>query len=84
MWADCQCGEEFGSEENQSNSLIARWYGLIDLEGKIYVEDCTCWHPRAQQIADWLSANRFQVAEYLRLEKIRLTELANKYPTVEG
>ena len=81
MWVTCACGEEFGDDEQ--NPLIANWYGLIQFEGKTYVEDCTCWHARAQNIADWIDYNKREIAKYLQLEKVRLTEFANEHPTIE-
>ncbi len=81
VWAICECGTEFGSGE--AVGIVDRWYGLLEVEGKLYVQECGCWKPEAQQIADWIDANKHQIVVYLRLEKMRLTELARRHPTVE-
>jgi hypothetical protein len=81
MWTICACGEEFG--EDDSNMLISRWYGLIEFEGKTYVEDCACWHKRAEMLIGWMNSHKQEIAKYLNAEKKRLTEFAERHPTVE-
>ena len=83
MWVHCECGEEFGSQENSENMLTSNWYGLIEFEGCQYVEECVCWKERARKIAEWIDGHKHEIADYLRLEKVRLTEFANAHPTVD-
>lgn len=83
MYTFCECGEQFGSKENAEDALISTWYGIIEIEGKQYVEECTCWRERARQIADWLDHHKHAIAKYLQIEKKRLTEFAENHPTVE-
>lgn len=77
-WHHCECGEEFGSED-----CSRYWYGLIQIDGTTYAEDCNCWHPLAERIMGWIDANKQEIAKYLNLEKQRLTKLAQDHPVVE-
>ncbi len=83
MWVHCECGEEFGSQENSEDMLISNWYGLLEFEGSQYVEECTCWRDRARQLTEWIDRHKHEIADYLRLEKIRLTEFADAHPTLD-
>ena len=80
MWLTCDCGEEFGCDEQ--NALIANWYGILEFEGRKYCEDCHCWHDRARKIAAWIDGHKHEIASYLNLEKKRLTQIAESHPTV--
>lgn len=82
-WHWCECGREFGCEENQTYRRVTHWYRLIRFEGKEYVADCTCWHERAKKVCKSIDAYKKQIAKYLNLEKQRLTKLAEESPTVE-
>lgn len=79
----CDCGEQFGNEENSQDLVISKWYGMIEFEGKQYVEECGCWRERARHIAHWIDSHKHEIAKYLQLEKARLTKFAEDHPTVE-
>lgn len=82
-WHLCKCGIEYGEEDAHACSHSARYFRLINFEGDDYVEQCPCWRKRAQHIADWIDANKHQIADYLKIEKKRLTQFAKDHPTVE-
>lgn len=84
MWVTCECGREFGSEENSTNYHPSDWYGLLEFEGKTYVEYCGCWRDRAEKLTQWIDGHKHEIAKYLQLEKIRLTNIANDHPVVDS
>ena len=79
----CECGREFynpsggwdwepGELEklDKGTAQSLDWtVGTIILEGTEYVEDCDCWHPRAEKIMAFLDANAAAIADYLNGEK---------------
>lgn len=93
----CQCGAEFYNPEGgwdweegelekleKSNAQALEWtVGFIDMEGKEFVADCSCWHPRAGQIVKWLRADGYGIARFLSLDKKRMEAEAKFAPTVE-
>lgn len=83
MHTFCDCGVEFGSKENAENEVISHWYGIIEFEGKEYVEECGCWYDRARHIANWIDRHKREIAKYLQAEKVRLTKIAEDHPTVD-
>lgn len=56
--------------------------GLVEFEGRYYVDGCTCWHERAKRIASWLDAHAGAIAEYLSLERERKVRAADAAPVV--
>jgi hypothetical protein len=79
----CNCGKTYYDAVNsgysweegefEKSDAIALDYapGDIRFEGREYVDGCDCWHKRAKQIMGFIDAHRYQIAEYLSLEKKR-------------
>lgn len=57
--------------------------GLIYLEGCEFVMDCDCWHKRAEHVMAFIDAHAQQIADYLRLEKIRKQIIADVSPVAD-
>ncbi len=56
--------------------------GTVRLEGREYVEDCTCWHKRALQIMEFLEGHAHQVAQYLNDSREKAIRDAMEMPIV--
>jgi len=56
--------------------------GIIEFEGKQYVDGCTCWHDRAKRLITFFDYHAEGIAEYLSLEKARKTAEAARSPVV--
>jgi hypothetical protein len=97
--ATCHCGktyynsydQQIGWEEGELEKLEADdqaigvdfHVGRVDLEGREYVNTCTCWHERAEIVMNFLDSHAFQIAEYLTLEKARKQKEADRSPVVK-
>jgi hypothetical protein len=96
----CDCGIEYWDahnfgydwEEGEVDALQADpnarplpyAVGLIEFEGRYFVDGCSCWHPRAERIIAWLQQHADGIAQFLTLEKRRKQLAADIAPTVEG
>lgn len=93
----CECGKEFYDniqsydwEDGEIESLrsdkeavpLDYCPGDIHFEGRMYVDACSCWHKRAEQIMGFLDSHAHQIAEYLKLEKQRKQAIADQSPVV--
>lgn len=58
--------------------------GVVEFEGREYVDGCSCWHERAERVIGFLNAHAEAIAEYLSLEKERLTRQAAAAPVVRS
>lgn len=56
--------------------------GGVAFEGKIFVNACDCWHPRALLIIGFLDSHKERIAKFFALEKQCLKEAAENYPTI--
>src|SRR5262245_33466468 len=56
--------------------------GVIELEGRYYVDGCRCWHERAVRVARWILAHGVPIAEFLKENKKLLMREAETAPTV--
>ena len=94
----CKCGkiyynpdqswtiEEGELEELQANPdafAVDYTVGTVEFEGNIFANPCNCWHPRAMQIIRFIDGHKEGIAKFLTLEKKRLQEAADDYPTVK-
>jgi len=97
--AECECGKTYWDSYNSGYSwgdgeresletgrAIAVPHGVerLMIDGVIYCMDCTCWHAKAERIANWLADNRLQVNEWYRLEMKRLRHLAKEMQPYES
>lgn len=94
--AKCECGREFYNPDGgwdweegelealeKSGAKALDWtVGEIWLEGKEYVPDCDCWHPRAVKIIAFVRSHGGAIAEFLTLEKARKQREADSSPIV--
>lgn len=93
----CECGKEYYDgvqtydwEEGELERLEADTQavgldytpGDITIEGRTYVDACTCWHKRAERIMAFIDGHGHKIASYLTLEKRRKQDAANEAPTV--
>jgi predicted dehydrogenase len=97
---DCECGIEYwdsynggydwgeGEVESLMNNPKAKALdhavGIVEFEGCVYVDGCTCWHERARKIIAWMVHHDEAIAEFLSLEKERKQREANRAPTVRA
>lgn len=93
----CECGKTYfddyntgyGWEEGELENLRAKYIavdhsiGNISFEGKDYVNVCTCWHKRANQIINFLDGHSYAICDYFKREKARKQTEADLSPTVE-
>lgn len=95
----CECGVEYWDsynsgydwEEGEREALEAdpkakaldHSVGVVELEGRYYVDGCTCWHKRAEQVIRFLNEHAVAIAEYLTLEKKRKQAEADAAPRVQ-
>jgi len=56
--------------------------GVIEFEGRYYVDACTCWHDRAKKIINFLLSHDEAIADFLGREKNRKTREAAEAPEV--
>lgn len=57
--------------------------GVVEFEGRYYVDGCDCWHPRAERVIQFLNEHAVAIAEYLTLEKKRKQREAEAAPVVQ-
>jgi len=94
---ECHCGCVFYSSEpgytwdegeyealEANPKTIALQWSVSDLsfEGKDFVMDCKCWHPRAARLIRFIDAHGREIADFLSREKERLTRIAAQAPVV--
>jgi len=97
--AVCNCGKAYVDGHNagytwgegEFEKLVANGaitldhsVGTFQLEGREYVDGCSCWEAKAERIMDWLDANAVRVAYYLNMERDRKMREATRVPLVEG
>lgn len=94
----CECGVEFYDAHNQgydwdegeyealvenpNAKLLDYAVGVVEFEGRMYVDGCTCWHERAKRIIAFIEGHAAAIAEFLSLEKARRTREAASSPVV--
>lgn len=94
----CDCGVEYWDnynggydwDEGELDALAAdpnakplpHSVGVIEFEGRVFVDGCRCWHPRAKKLIEWIDAHASEIAEYLTLEKKRKQQDADNAPVV--
>lgn len=96
---ECACGIQFYNPDNgwqfdegelelyraDPKSRALEWaVGCVYFEGRYFVTDCDCWHPRARKIVEFLHHHDDQIAEFLSLEKASLARAAENAPVVAG
>ena len=78
-WDD---GEVEELENDPKAKALDYAVGVIEFEGRYYVDGCTCWHERAKRIIGFIEAHAVAIAEFLSLEKERKQQAANTSPVV--
>jgi len=56
--------------------------GVVEFEGRYYVDGCTCWHDRAKKIIGFIEGHAAAIADFLQREKKRKLAEAMSAPTV--
>lgn len=93
---ECRCGRVFYNPDggwtwedgeierlNKSDAIaLPHSVGTIIFEEKEFVADCSCWHPRAEKLINWIDSHAEGIAIYLTQEKKRKQSEAEKAPTV--
>jgi hypothetical protein len=82
-WEFCDCGKEFG-HPFLFEEITREDYETIRFNNREYVTACDCWKAGAEKIIKGLDANKTQIAEYFRLEKLRFARLEKETPVIEG
>lgn len=95
---ECNCGKvyydtyndydwgegEYENLENNPNSVpVCHSIGTIQFDSKRYVNVCDCWHEQAQKYLNWLGCFSKEVANFLSMEKKRLSIEAANIPLVD-
>jgi hypothetical protein len=80
IWDDEKEIEEL--RNNPEATAIDHSIGTLEVEGKEFCWECDCWHKRAEQVRGFLLANKREIAELFRREKIRLQESADAIPSI--
>jgi hypothetical protein len=57
--------------------------GVVEFEGRYFVDGCDCWHDRARKIIGFLINHDEAIALFLTLEKERKRREADRSPVVE-
>lgn len=94
----CECGVEYwdahnvgydwdeGEIEALQNDPKAKALdyavGVVEFEGHLYVDGCTCWHKRAKRVIAFLEEHAEAIAQFLSLEKRRKQIEADRSPVV--
>lgn len=92
----CHCGKEYYNEDGgwdwedgeiekleKSDAINVEYsIGVVQFEGKEYVDVCDCWHDRARHIKGFLDTHTWGIAEYFKLKKADLLERANSFPEI--
>ena len=94
----CECGVEYYDtynrgydwDEGELDALEAdpnakaldHAVGLVEFEGRYYVDGCTCWHERAKRLIKFIKDHDAAIAEFLSLERERLQREAESAPLV--
>ena len=93
----CECGKTYfddynsgyGWEDGELEDLRAKHIavehsiGWVSFEGKEYVNVCTCWHKRANQIMNFLDGHAIEICDYFNREKKRKQLEADLSPTID-
>ncbi len=79
-WED---GEIEALEKNPNATVLEHSVGTIEFEGREYVMDCDCWHPRAEKLMGFIDGHANEIAKYLTLEKQRKKSIADSAPIVQ-
>lgn len=53
--------------------------GHVEIEGRVYAENCACWHFRAATIYRFIHSHRAQIAKLFKLEAERLRLLGDTW-----
>lgn len=78
-WGD---GELESLEKDEEAIPLDGSVSAVSFEGMMYVQDCKCWHPRAEKIMAFLDNHHFAIAQYFKNEKARITKLATEFPEI--
>ncbi len=92
----CECGKQFFNaaddsidwEEGELEELeksatgLDHSVGVFELQGKRYVDSCTCWHGHVGKFLALIDGNASRIADYLTLEKKRKQRIADRAPVV--
>ena len=79
-WDDGEL-EELEADPNASGVDFS--LGIMDMEGKEFVDACDCWHKSAENVMQFMDTYAHQIARYLTSEKKRKQEEADRSPIVE-
>jgi hypothetical protein len=94
----CECGVEYydahnrgydwdeGEFEALQDDPTARALdyavGIVEFEGRFYVDGCDCWHERAKKVIGFINGHAMAIAEFLSLERARKQREAENAPVV--
>lgn len=81
-WEDGEVDELARLAAEGKAKPVGHSVGLVEFEGRYFVDACTCWHERAKKIIGFLLGHDEAIADFLRREKARKIREAAAAPTV--
>lgn len=75
-------GEREALADNPNAKPLNHGVGLIEFEGRYYVDGCTCWHDRARRLIAFIVGHDEAIADFLTREKARKQSEADRSPVV--
>ena len=58
--------------------------GVVEFEGRVFVDGCTCWHERAKRIIAFIVGHDTAIVQFLKRERARKQAEADRSPVLEG
>lgn len=95
----CECGRVYYNsdggwdwEENELELLetdnnafdLDCGIAVVKFMNKEFIYQCDCWFNVADKFMQIIDNHAFQIAQYLKFEKVRLQEIVDSMPTVEN
>lgn len=80
---DWEEGELEELEADKTSRDIDCTVAEVEFDHLEYVYQCDCWHERAQKVMEYIDDHSHSIAQYLKLEKIRMQSEVDNMPTLE-
>ncbi len=66
---DCWTGSELQALRDDPKTVDVEHVSDLRFEGRVYVEACPCWHPRALMIIGFVDSHASELACYIETER---------------
>ncbi|MHC4314763.1 MAG: hypothetical protein ACYSW3_20130 [Planctomycetota bacterium] len=80
---DWEDGELEALHDDEESRDIDCTVSQVEFFGTDYVYQCDCWHDKAKRFMQVVDNHSHGIAQYLKLEKIRMQSEVDQMPTVE-